>query len=83
MSEGSGYQGKDRQSRGKSPSGKPGQHFHHSPSRAKAKDNAQNASGGNQPVHHTAHEPGQLPHFHPADRAGNIKKDGSHYTYPK
>ena len=36
---------------------------------------------GNTPIHHTAHKPGQSPHFHPAKKDGTIKKDGAHYGY--
>jgi hypothetical protein len=63
------------------PSGKPILHFKRLPNRKSAEDAARSAGKGNTPVHHTAHEPGQRPHFHPADRYGNIIKDGSHYEY--
>ncbi|CAG7831549.1 unnamed protein product [Allacma fusca] len=62
-------------------SGKPHLHFILLPSRKAAENAARNAGKGNTPVHHTAHKPGQHPHFHPADRSGNIIKDGSHYGY--
>ncbi|CAG7831551.1 unnamed protein product [Allacma fusca] len=64
-------------------SGKPQQHFPAHKSRKTAEDAARNAGKGNKPVHHTAHQPGQSPHYHPADRNGNIIKDGSHHQYPK
>lgn len=65
------------------PSGKPVQHFKQYPSRKRAQNAAQNAGRGNPPIRHTAHKPGQSPHFHPSNRNGNIRKDGSHYGYPK
>ena len=52
------------------------------PNRKRAEDAAREAGKGNPPIHHTAHEPGQRLHFHPADRYGNIIKDGAHYEYP-
>ncbi|CAF1612562.1 unnamed protein product, partial [Didymodactylos carnosus] len=64
------------------PSGKPMLHFKLLPNRSKAEDAARSAGKGNTPVHHTAHGSGQRPHFHPADRYGNIIKDGAHYEYP-
>ncbi len=63
------------------PSGKPMLHFKRFPNRKSAEDAARSAGKGNTPVHHTAHEPGQRSHFHPADRYGNTIKDGSHYEY--
>ncbi|OXA58773.1 hypothetical protein Fcan01_06382 [Folsomia candida] len=63
-------------------SGKPVQHFKNLPNRKAAENAARNAGKGNTPVRHTPHQPGQTPHFHPADRNGNIIKDGSHYGYP-
>jgi hypothetical protein len=62
-------------------SGDPRLHFHHSPSRTEAKDRARSHSGGRTPIHHTAHKPGEYPHFHPANKDGKILKDGSHYQY--
>jgi len=70
------------QRRPSGPSGDPVLHFVQCNSRKEAKDRAQEAGEGNPPIHHTAHEPGQQPHFHPADKDGNIYKDGSHYQYP-
>jgi len=32
-------------------------------------------------VHHSAHEPGQRPHYHPTNKDGEIKKSGQHYCY--
>ncbi|CAF1396493.1 unnamed protein product [Rotaria sordida] len=64
------------------PSGKPMLHFRLLPNRKSAQEAAREAGRGNPPVHHTAHGPGQRPHFHPADRYGNIIKDGAHYEYP-
>ena len=69
--------------RGKGPSGLPKQHFPHSGSRKEAMDRAQNAGKGNKPVEHQAHGPGQTKHFHPTNKDGSIKKDGSHYDYGK
>lgn len=64
------------------PSGKFMLYFKLLPSRKYAEEAAREAGRGNPPVHHAAHEPGQRPHFHPADRHGNIIKDGLHYEYP-
>ena len=69
--------------RGNGPSGKPNQHFVDKPSRKDAHDAAQNAGKGNPPVHHQPHGPGQKPHFHPTNKDGSIKKDGSHFNHPK
>ncbi|CAM4977169.1 unnamed protein product [Rotaria socialis] len=53
-------------------------------SRAEAKEQAKQASNNHKaPIKHTAHEPDQLPHFHPAGPDGEIKKNGQHFTYPK
>jgi hypothetical protein len=65
------------------PSGKPVLHFKLFPNRKSAEEAARSAGKGNTPVHHAAHGPGERPHFHPADRYGNIIKDGSHYEYPR
>jgi hypothetical protein len=65
------------------PSGKPVLHFKLLPNRKSAEDAARSAGKGNTPVHHAAHGPGERSHFHPADRHGNIIKDGSHYEYPR
>jgi len=70
-------------SRGTGPSGQPKRHFDQSSNRKTAEDKARNAGKGNPPVEHPAHKPGQNPHFHPTDKKGNIRKDGSHYEYPK
>ncbi|CAF1099117.1 unnamed protein product [Brachionus calyciflorus] len=68
--------------RGSGPSGKPDLHFILKNSRADAEEAAKRAGRG-QPIHHTAHEPDQYPHFHPADRDGNIIKNGQHFGYPQ
>ena len=66
------------------PSGQLEQYFIECKSRGEAKNQAQQASNHHKPpVHHTAHEPGQKPHYHPADAKGEIKKNGQHFTYPK
>lgn len=65
------------------PSDKPVLHFVNHPNRKSAQEAAREAGKGNPPVHHTAHKPGEKPHFHPADRNGEIIKDGSHHNYPK
>ncbi|CAG7831550.1 unnamed protein product [Allacma fusca] len=64
-------------------SGKPHQHFQQHNSRKAAENAARNAGKGNKPVQHAPHKPGQSPHYHPADRHGNIIKDGSHHQFPK
>lgn len=64
------------------PSGKPMLHFKLLPNRKVAEEAAREAGRGNPPVHHAAHGAGERPHFHPADRYGNIIKDGAHYEYP-
>lgn len=69
--------------RGRGPSGEPKRHFDNSPSRKRAEDKAQDAGKGNKPVHHPAHGPGQTNHFHPTNKDGSIRKDGSHYGYGK
>ena len=45
---------------------------------------------GNTPIHDTPHQPRnpnnkreQLPHYHPTNKDGSKKEDGSHYQYPK
>ena len=45
---------------------------------------------GNPPIHdspHKSRDPNnkreQLPHYHPANKDGTKKDDGSHYQYPK
>ncbi|CAG7831552.1 unnamed protein product [Allacma fusca] len=63
-------------------SGKPQQHFPTYNSRKAAEDAARKAGKGNKPVEHAPHQPGQSPHYHPADKNGNIIKDGSHHQYP-
>ena len=49
-------------------SGDPRVHFNHSPSQATAENRARSHSGGRTPIHHTAHKPGQYPHFHPTNK---------------
>ncbi len=38
---------------------------------------------GNKPQHDTPHKPGQTPHYHPSNKDGSRKKDGTHFGYPK
>lgn len=64
-------------------SGQPRRHYPHSPNARRAEDRARNAGKGSPPVHHQPHKPGQLPHYHPTNKHGQIRKDGSHYTYPR
>ncbi|CAF1684709.1 unnamed protein product, partial [Adineta ricciae] len=50
--------------------------------RKEAEEQARRASNHHQsPIHHSAHGPGQYPHYHPVDANGEIKKDGTHYGY--
>lgn len=66
------------------PSGELQQHFIECSSRAEARNRAKEASNHHKaPIHHTAHEPGQKPHYHPVDANGEIKKNGQHFTYPE
>ena len=69
--------------RGKGPSGKVDRHFVDKPNRKSAQEAAREAGKGNPPIHHQAHEPGQKPHYHPTNKDGSIKKDGSHFNHPK
>ena len=64
-------------------SGKPRQHFVDKPNRKTAQESAREAGKGNRPEHHQPHKPDQKPHYHPTNKDGSIKKDGSHYNYPK
>lgn len=68
--------------RGTGPSGKPLRHFKDLPNRKAAENAARNAGKGNKPIEHKAHKPGQKPHYHPTDKKGKKKDDGSHYRYP-
>ncbi|CAF1052658.1 unnamed protein product [Brachionus calyciflorus] len=68
--------------RGPGPSGKPDLHFISKNSKASARDAARQAGSG-PPIHHSAHEQGQRPHYHPADRKGDIIKNGQHFNYPQ
>jgi hypothetical protein len=64
------------------PSGEPVLHFIMCPSRSQAEEQAKRASNNHQsPIHHSAHGPGQNPHYHPVDAQGEIKKNGAHYGY--
>lgn len=60
-------------------SGKPYLHFIQCSNRSDAMNRAREAGKGNTPVLH--HEDGRNPHFHPADRNGEIIKDGAHYEF--
>jgi len=67
--------------RGIGGSGKPRQHFIQMPNRKAAHDAAQRQGGGRPPAHHN--ERGRKSHYHPTDKNGNIRKDGTHYQYGK
>ncbi|UJR33887.1 hypothetical protein I4U23_021308 [Adineta vaga] len=67
--------------RGAGGSGKPRQHFIHKNTRKEAEEAARRQGGGRSPVHHN--EKGHKSHFHPSDKNGNIRKDGSHFQYGK
>ncbi|CAF4496057.1 unnamed protein product [Rotaria socialis] len=60
------------------------QYMIHCKSRAKAKEQAKQASYNHKaPIENTAHESDQLSHFHPDGLDGEIKKNGQPFTYPK
>ena len=63
------------------PSGKPMIHVVRLPNRHAAEDAARNQGHGNPPIHHAAHQVGQRPHFHAADKAGEKIRDGVHFEY--
>ena len=70
------------------PSGKPSLHFIDKSTKKEAYEAAKHAGKG-EPIHHANPSNGK-PHYHPnnnpKDSKGldkNIKKDGTHYTYPK
>ena len=70
------------------PSGKPALHFIDKSTKKQAYEAAKHAGKG-EPIHHANPTVGK-PHYHPnnnpKDYKGldkNIKKDGTHYTYPK
>ena len=70
------------------PSGKPALHFIDKSTKKQAYEAAKHAGKG-EPIHHANTTVGK-PHYHPnnnpKDYKGldkNIKKDGTHYTYPK
>jgi hypothetical protein len=67
--------------RGVGGSGKPRQHFTQKKSRKEAQEAARRQGGGRPPIQHN--ERGQKSHFHPSDKQGNIRKDGSHFQYGK
>ena len=75
-------------SRKAGPSGKPALHFIDKSSKKGAYEAAKRAGRG-EPIHHPNPSRGK-PHYHPNknpnDSKGldtNIKKDGTHFTYPK
>ncbi len=69
-------------SRGIGPSGKPKIHNPKFSSKKDAFEAAKRASkGGQDPIHHANPTVGD-PHYHPADEAGEIIKNGVHYNYP-
>lgn len=70
------------------PSGKPALHFIDKSSKKEAYEAAKHAGKG-EPIHHSNPSNGK-PHYHPNNNPNdskgldkNIKKDGTHYTYPK
>ncbi|CAF1217058.1 unnamed protein product [Adineta ricciae] len=67
--------------RGAGGSGKPRQHFIHKNTRKEAEEAARRQGGGRPPIHHN--ERGQKSHYHPSDKNGDIRKDGSHFQYGK
>jgi len=67
--------------RGVGGSGKPLQHFILKPNRKAAQDAARRQGGGRPPIHHN--EAGRRSHYHPSDKNGNKRKDGSHFQYGK
>ena len=66
------------------PSGSPARHFIELGSKKEAQEAARRSSSRNRaPVHHSPHQDGHDPHYHPTDAQGNKKESGAHYSYPK